>query len=195
MKKLLLLTLIVLSSFISGAQCDPSHTFHFSPNTLCNASLSFGLNPNEVIFIDYYPDSIVDRFPDHLFQLYRSPRNDGSITRIMHMDSDGRQHVSPVSELSIDTSQVDNLPRFLSGSVSLDFPSTAAGQSSDLIIVVAGAAIGDPVYAGTPTSAVLANTSYSTWVSSTDTVTVRFNNYSLVSADPSAGSFKVSIIK
>jgi len=89
-----------------------------------------------------------------------------------------------------------DIPRTLVASATLDFPSTAAGTNSDLTITLTGAALGDEVILGIPNDAVLTNTCYTAWVSATNTITVRFNNYDLAAAkDPSAGTFKVRIFK
>ena len=83
----------------------------------------------------------------------------------------------------------------LTGSATLDFASTNAQNSRDLTIAVTGAADGDVVSLGVPNAAVNANTSYSAWVSAANTVTVRFNNYSIGTVDPASGSFKVFVTK
>lgn len=77
----------------------------------------------------------------------------------------------------------------------LDFPSTTANTSSDLAITLVGATDGDMVSIGVPNSAVSSNTSFTAWVSATNTVTIRFNNYSNATIDPAQGSFKVKVIK
>jgi hypothetical protein len=87
------------------------------------------------------------------------------------------------------------LPKTLTGSASLNFGSTLAGTSADLTITVTGAADGDVVMLGPPNGSVNANTCYTAWVSGTNTVTVRFNNYSILAVDPASGTFKVSVIK
>lgn len=93
--------------------------------------------------------------------------------------------------------------KFTSGSLGLDsyktialmdFPSTNAQSSSDITATVTGAVAGTPVLLGVPNAAVLANTSYSAWVSSTNTVTVRFNNYSSATANPAQGSFYLIVL-
>ncbi len=83
----------------------------------------------------------------------------------------------------------------LTGSATLDFPSTLTLLSADLTITVTGAADGDVVSLGVPNAAVNANTSYSAWVSAANTVTVRFNNYSVGTVNPASGSFKVFVTK
>lgn len=87
------------------------------------------------------------------------------------------------------------LPKTLTGSATLDFGSTAAQSSTDLTITVTGAADGDVVSIGVPNASTLTNSSFSAWVSATNTVTIRFNNYSSGSQDPAGGTFKVSVIK
>ena len=83
----------------------------------------------------------------------------------------------------------------LTGSATLNFPSTTTLLSADLTITVTGAADGDVVSLGVPNAAVNANTSYSAWVSATNTVTVRFNNYSSGTVDPASALFKVFVTK
>lgn len=80
-------------------------------------------------------------------------------------------------------------------SVSLDFVSTAAGTSSDLTIPYTGAVAGDMVILGAPTASVVANASYTAFVTTADLVTVRLNNYSIGSVNPAAGNFKVKILR
>lgn len=84
----------------------------------------------------------------------------------------------------------------ISASATLNFPSTAAGTSSDLTVTLNGAAINDPVILGVDNASIVVNSCYTAWVSSANTVTVRFNNIELLAArDPASGTFKVTIIK
>ncbi|MGI9158667.1 MAG: hypothetical protein ACR2K1_02825, partial [Saprospiraceae bacterium] len=83
----------------------------------------------------------------------------------------------------------------LTGSATLDFPSTTAQTNSDLTITVTGASDGDVVSLGVPNAAVTANTCFTAWVSAANTVTVRFNNYSTGTANPASATFKVFITK
>ena len=83
----------------------------------------------------------------------------------------------------------------LTGSATLDFPSTTTLLSADLTITVTGAADGDVVSLGVPNAAVNANTCYTAWVSAANTVTVRFNNYSSGTVNPASGTFKVFVTK
>lgn len=85
------------------------------------------------------------------------------------------------------------VPNVLTGSASLDFPSTSAQSSSDLTITVTGAATGNVVDVGVPNASVLSNSSFTAWVSATNTVSVRFNNYSSGAQNPAAGTFKVAV--
>jgi hypothetical protein len=83
----------------------------------------------------------------------------------------------------------------LTGSATLDFASTNAQNSRDLTITVTGASDGDVVSLGVPNGSVNANTCFTAWVSASNTVTVRFNNYSSGSVDPASGTFKVFVTK
>lgn len=85
--------------------------------------------------------------------------------------------------------------RRLTAQGTLDFPSTAAQTSADLTIALTGAAVGDVVILGTANASVLANCSYSAWVSAVNTVTVRLDNYSSSSKDPASGAFRVTIFQ
>jgi hypothetical protein len=88
------------------------------------------------------------------------------------------------------------LSKTLTTTASLDFPSTAAGTSSDLTITLTGAAIGDIVNLGSANAAVVANSTFTAWVSATDTITVRFSNIDLLTTrDPASGTFRVAVDK
>jgi hypothetical protein len=83
-----------------------------------------------------------------------------------------------------------------SNSASLNFPSTLAGAFSDLTISVTGAATGDIVDMGVPTSSTSVTGAFYAFVSATNTVTVRYVNTDPLSAtDPASGTFKVLVIK
>jgi hypothetical protein len=84
----------------------------------------------------------------------------------------------------------------ISGSATLDFPNTGHGNSADLTFTVTGASEGDVVALGIPNASIVANASFTAWVSATDTVTVRFNNYaSSGNSDPASGTFKIKVLK
>lgn len=87
------------------------------------------------------------------------------------------------------------LTKFLTATASLDFPNTAAQNSSDLTITVTGAAVGDAVALGIPTAAVNANSEYTAWVSAADVVTVRFSNFSAGAINPASGTFRAVVFK
>jgi hypothetical protein len=87
------------------------------------------------------------------------------------------------------------LAKTLTAAAALNFTSTSAQSSSDLTITVTGAADGDAVSLGVPNASINNNSSYSAWVSASNTVTVRFNNHSSGSIDPASGTFRVSVIK
>lgn len=87
------------------------------------------------------------------------------------------------------------LAKTLTNTAALDFPSTNAQNSSDLTITVTGAALGDAVVLGVPFASVNANSNFSAFVSATNTVTVRFNNYSAAPIDPASATFRVSVLK
>lgn len=87
------------------------------------------------------------------------------------------------------------IAKTLTNTATLDFTSTAAQSGSELTITVTGAADGDAVSLGVPNASTLTNSSYSAWVSASNTITIRYNNYSTASQDPLSGTFRVSIIK
>lgn len=87
------------------------------------------------------------------------------------------------------------LVAILSASATLDFPNTAAQQSSDLTLSVPGAVVGDVVVLGTPNASMQANSSYFAWVSAANTVTCRLNNYSAGAIDPASGVFIVAVFR
>jgi hypothetical protein len=84
----------------------------------------------------------------------------------------------------------------ISGSATLNFPSTGHGNSAELTFTLTGAAEGDVVALGIPNASIVANASFTAWVSATNTVTVRFNNYAgSGSSDPASGTFKIKVFK
>jgi hypothetical protein len=84
-------------------------------------------------------------------------------------------------------------PNGLTGSGTLDFPSTGAHSSSDLTITVTGAAVGDIVILGTPVQDI--DGTFTAFVSAANTVTVRYNHYGSGNTNPASGTFKVYVIK
>lgn len=95
-----------------------------------------------------------------------------------------------------DATYAYTLTKTISGSATLDFPGIIGSASADLNITVTGAAVGDIVLLGVPNVAISATSSYSAWVSSANTVTVRFSNGALLTPEnPASGTFKVRVIK
>jgi hypothetical protein len=82
----------------------------------------------------------------------------------------------------------------LSVTATLDFGSVAAQTSADLAVSITGAAVGDLVIITSP-GTVDANACYTGRVSATDTISVRFNNYSAAAIDPASGTYRVAAFK
>lgn len=106
---------------------------------------------------------------------------------------------SPTTKLTIKNNGVQVgtgsiFTSILSASATLDFGNTTTNTSGDLTITVTGAAVGDPVFLGLP-AAPDANTCFTAWVSATNTVTVRFNNYSAGNVNPASGTYRVAVMK
>jgi hypothetical protein len=102
----------------------------------------------------------------------------------------------PVTDSSPKIATTANvMSHFLTASATLDFISTAAQSSSELNITVTGAADGDVVSVGVPNASNNANSCFTARVSATNTVSVKFNNYSTGSIDPASGNFKVTVFK
>lgn len=80
----------------------------------------------------------------------------------------------------------------LSASATLDFPSTASNDNSDLTISVPGAVLGDVVAIG---HGLTAQGTFEADVSAADTVTVRFHNTAAGVYDPPSDTFKVYVFK
>ena len=84
----------------------------------------------------------------------------------------------------------------ISGSATLDFPSTNNGNKSDLTINgITGAEEGDVVALGIQNSVNLNHSCFTAWVSAANTVTVRFSNYGTGSLDPVQATFKIKVFK
>lgn len=82
----------------------------------------------------------------------------------------------------------------LTNSASLNFANQAAIGCNDLTITVTGATLSDTVSLGVPNASVVNATAFfKAWVSSSNTVTVRYCQ--LISGDPAAGTFKVDVWK
>jgi hypothetical protein len=81
--------------------------------------------------------------------------------------------------------------RTLRQSVSLDFPSTSAGYS-DLTVVAPGAQVGDVVNIVSPYDPLVGGV-YAGWVTSTDTVVIRYETNG--SYNPAAGTYTIVVSK
>jgi hypothetical protein len=90
----------------------------------------------------------------------------------------------------------NNTAKVLTATATLTFPSTLTGTSNDQPITVTGAAVGDNVIVNGEALTNSVGTSYTAWISASNTVQVRFNNYSIVGAiTPASGVFKVTVFK
>jgi hypothetical protein len=81
--------------------------------------------------------------------------------------------------------------KHLSATGVLDFANLAAIGCEDLTITVTGAALGDTVDIGIPNGSVVANGTFTGWVSATNTVSIRF--CTVVSGDPASGTFRADV--
>ena len=103
-------------------------------------------------------------------------------------------NISGVGDLWIHDGTANRaLAKTIKATATLDFPSTLMFTNSDLTITATGAAVGDVAMVSPGTTD--ANSSYSAWVSATNTVTVRFNNYSAGAINPASATFNVIVIK
>jgi len=90
--------------------------------------------------------------------------------------------------------RLQNMMVGLTATATLDFPSTTAQSSSDLTITVTGATVGQFVRLIVPIASMMTNSFYEAFVSATNTVTVRYHNYSSTTQNPPSGSFKVTAL-
>jgi len=82
----------------------------------------------------------------------------------------------------------------LSATATLAIATAVPQGHADLTIGVTGAVVGNPVALGIPAT-LPAGTCFSAFVSDTATVTVRFNNYSAVTATADTGSYTAMVFK
>jgi hypothetical protein len=85
--------------------------------------------------------------------------------------------------------------KVLSVSVTISFPALAAQSNSTVPITVTGAAVGDVVTLGMPSTGPANMTTYSAWVSAANTVSVRYQNFSSASTTATSGTFRISVMK
>lgn len=81
----------------------------------------------------------------------------------------------------------------LTATATLDFPSTASGAVSALTVTVTGAATGDKVALGAPSTLETGLIAFG-FVSAANTVTVRLANLSGSTVDPASASWKVAVL-
>lgn len=87
------------------------------------------------------------------------------------------------------------LTNVLYGTGTLNFPDTPAGQSSDLVITVTGAADGDIASIGVPSASMMTNGCFTSFTSN-NAVWIRFSNNDLAAAlNPASGTFKAKVEK
>lgn len=82
----------------------------------------------------------------------------------------------------------------ISNTATLDFASIAAGATAELTITVTGAATGDAVSVGPP-STLNAGLQVTGYVSATNTVTVRVYNSTGSAVDPASSTWKATVIR
>jgi hypothetical protein len=92
------------------------------------------------------------------------------------------------------TRGAQNAYRVLTGTATLDFPSTAAASTSTLTISVPGAQVNDAVILGLP-AVMTSGLVYDAYVSAPGTVTVRTQNLTAGALDPAAAVFKVAVLQ
>lgn len=113
----------------------------------------------------------------------------GTLTDKFTVDQNG----NTVLQGSLKIGNGSAITKVLSGNATLDFGNLAAIGCEDLTITVTGAVSGDTVAVGVPNGSVVANGFYSGWVSSNDTVSVRF--CTVVSGDPASGTFEATVLQ
>ena len=89
-------------------------------------------------------------------------------------------------------STANQVTRWLGASSVIDFASSTITTVDSAGITVTGALAGDPCFVGPP-SAIVANASFTCYVSAADTVKVRFTPAG-TAADPLSGTFFVRVI-
>lgn len=87
-----------------------------------------------------------------------------------------------------------NLAAVIEENFTIDFPSTAANDSSDSVFAMLGAAVGDAVLVSPPSGA-MGQGVYFAYVSGANTITLRFHNDGSGTYNPSSGTFTIKIVK
>jgi len=83
--------------------------------------------------------------------------------------------------------------KILRGSASLDFDLTAV-NCQDLTITMTGAAVGDEVFLGAPNGSIVADETFSAWVSAANTVTIRACD-GAGAGNPASGTYKITVFQ
>jgi hypothetical protein len=184
-----------------------------------NLYFKIGYNPNDDLTGIFYEinDTIYSRVTTNMVQIemdYRDPTTDKSTQIVINEEGLGLA-VANDSSLGIysnfyfvnkytDNSFIqkkyvdDNFTpnsSILTDTATLNFGSISAQLFEDLTVTVTGASVGDVVSIGIPTAAAVPSSMFTAFVSSTDTVTIRAANISLIAIDPASGLFKVKVFK
>jgi len=179
-------------------QVNGEHVFYTAPSNNADADASFtfrmALTENGLLTLGVSPPSAILHIKAGTATASTAPLKFTSGTNLTTAEAGAMEFNGTNLFFSPSTTR-HTVNHGLTGSATLDFPSTTTLLSADLTITVTGAADGDVVSLGVPNAAVNANTSYSAWVSAANTVTVRFNNYSSGTVNPASGSFKVFVTK
>jgi hypothetical protein len=183
----------------SGTGLGGSVIFRTSPPTTSGTTLQ---TLSEIARITPAGNLLVGTTSDSTFRLNVSGR--ARISDTLTLSTTPATSDTSANDLLVINSSNGQVRRFtgdwysvpLTGSDTLDFPSTGHGNSADLTFTLTGAAEGDVVALGIPNASIVANGSFIAWVSSTNTITVRFNNYAgSGSSNPASGIFKIKVLK
>lgn len=83
------------------------------------------------------------------------------------------------------------IKKVTSTTTTLDFGNLASIGCEVLTVSVPGAAAGDSVFLGVPDASNVTNGQFTAWVSSANTVTIKF--CTVISGDPASGSFRATV--
>ncbi len=87
-----------------------------------------------------------------------------------------------------------NVSTILTATASLDFSNIVKFTAGELTVTVSGAAVGDVAHAS-PSTTLESGLVWSSYVSATDTVTIRVANVTSANIDPASRSWRVAVIK
>ncbi len=170
-----------------------------------NGNVGIGaLNPNQKLYVAGNATVSDTLFASNVSSLSPLQLQTAGTTRIYVDDATGNVGVgtiSPAAKLEVAGSVKIGtggtaIGRVLRSTAPLNFPGTGAGAESDLTMTVTGAAVGDAVSIGVPSSSVVSGGAYTAWVSSPSTVTIRFFCYlNAAGADPAIGTFQAVVMQ